>query len=140
MPKAIQIKELLQKLSYEEQREVILTRLEFVVQQCIVEMEAGIFVVHPDSEGFEPEVPIGTRTLLDEAVKLSDPKGVLKAGLVEFIRDLPLIQRGSVGPQINVYLKENLDRQLFDQVYEAAGLKIQGLSFDRNFPTKYLGN
>lgn len=136
MAKKVKLKELLATLSYEDQRTLVIANLNWMSQQVWNGMQDGSFLVAPDEADKLLKIEPETLDLINRAVQTGDADGSLKTGISELVRSLPIMQRESTGPQINIYFKRHLPSHIFAAVYEAAGLEIQKLAYDLDFPTE----
>lgn len=134
--KKYNLKELLASLSYEDQRTLVLANLRWMHQQVWNGSADGSFPVAPDQLEQLTTVDPETMANLDRAVETGDRDGSLKTTIAELVRLLPMMQKEATGPQINIYLKRHLPKHLFAELYEAAGLEVQKLTYDLDFPTE----
>ena len=134
--KRYKLKELFTLLSYEDQRTLVLADLNWMCQQAWNGIQDGTFPVAPDQIAKLTKVDPQTMANLDRAVESRDADGSLKIGISELVRSLPLTQKESIGPKINIYFKRHLPSHIFEAVYDAAGLDIKQLPYDLNFPTE----
>ena len=122
-------------LSFEEQKDLILTFHRWLNQQTLVAIRDGSFDVPAESVAAITTIPVETVAMLEYAVANDDRERSLETGVVEIVRSLALMQRGSTGPQANEFLRRHLPGHVFRTLYEAAGLDIETLRYDENFPT-----
>ena len=129
------LKTLLATLTPAQQRDLIVVFMRWMNQQVLVGYADGSFV--PREGGIEPflTIPRETLALLDACVADNDASKSLKTGVADIFRQLPLTQRGSVGPQLNTYLRAHLDPEVFRLLYASAGLDLAALRYDLTFPT-----
>ncbi len=135
MNRNVKLNNLLSELSYSDQKDMIVVFSHWINQQVLVDIRDGNFDVPADSAAKYTTVPVETVAGLEHAVANDDENGSLKIGVVEIVRSLPLMQRGSTGPKANVFLRRHLSERIFHALYEAAGLDVDALVYDENFPT-----
>ena len=62
----------------------------------------------------------------------------LRIGVTDIFRGLAIMQRESIGPKLNVFFRAHLPERVFLALYTAAGLDINALRYDPDFPTDLL--
>ena len=131
----IALRDLLATLSLAQQRDLIVVFLRWMNHQVHVEYANGTYnSQHVGIEAFL-SIPPETLAQLDASVADKDSSQALKTGVADIFRQLPLTQRGSVGPQLNTYLRAHLDPEVFRSLYSAAGIDPATLRYDPTFPT-----
>ena len=127
------LKNLLATLNHEEQAQIILTFRDWMIADFVFEVERGTETMPPggiDSmRNLDPEF----EARLQRAVDTKDSK-VLKTGVMELFRGLPTMQKERNGARLNMFLFNRLPPHVFRLLYEAAGLTVENLRFDKNFP------
>ena len=106
--KKTRLKELFKILSYEDQRTLVLANLNWMRQQVWNGFHDGTFPVTPSQMEQLMTVEPETMSNIDRAVETGDADGSLKETISELVRALPIMQRESTGPQINIYFKRHL--------------------------------
>lgn len=132
---ATDLKGLLAALSGEEKKELILAYYDWANQEMLYGAQQGIYNIPAEGLKELAQIPPETIQMLDESIANGDKRKSLKMGITEIFRGLAIMQQESTGPQLNTYLKAHLPEHLFTQLYEAAGLNVNTLKYDPNFPT-----
>ena len=129
----LRLKKLLNSISYDEQKQILMVFNKWIEHQQLVEIKLGLF---PLPEGGIDEIRNMDPTFesrLDDAVANKDKFGSLKIGLADIFRGMLIMQKESIGPKFNAFFKRHLPEKLFRLWYEAAGLDVDRLVFDFEF-------
>ncbi|MBL4761798.1 MAG: hypothetical protein JKY93_03755 [Gammaproteobacteria bacterium] len=129
----IKLKTLLQTLSFEDQKKILMVWYEWCIHQELVEVKKGLSPMPSggvdEIRNIDPEF----ENRIDEAIANGDKNKSFKIGLADIFRGMRIIQKERTGPQLNAFFKRNLPEKLFFQWYEAVGLDINSLVFDFEF-------
>ena len=124
--KKTRLKDLLQTLSLEEQKEIILANQAWLLADCKRMAQEG----HPRiTWDFYYEHLEGIKRLkrgLDESIAQNCNLG-FKDTIVPYFRDLPEMARDF--PEFNSVMRDNLPPRVFRMYYEAAGLDVDQLEY-----------
>ena len=124
---------LLQELTYEDQKKILMAYYGWIIHQQLVEVKKGISPL-PEGGGDEiRNMDPSFEDRLDEAVKNRDKGGILKIGLSDVFRGMRIMQNETTGPQLNAFFNRTLPHDLFEKWYQAAGLDTNNLSYDFDF-------
>lgn len=130
---ASKLKDLFATLSHEEQAQIILTFRDWMVADFAYGVERGTETMPADGIDSLRNLDPGLEARLQKAVENKDRK-VLKIGVMELFRGLPTMQKERSGARLNMFLFKRLPPHVFRLLYEAAGLPVESLRFDKNFP------
>ena len=131
----VELRKLVEGLTNEEKRDIILTYYHWAIQEYLVGIKEGKYAL-PSKDvdrALNPDPGLADR--LSESIQQNDKNKILNAGVAEIFRGLNRMQRENSGPKLNAFFRGNLPWRIFDTLYTAAGLDTSKVRYDLNFPT-----
>ncbi|WP_435257942.1 hypothetical protein ACSBLW_17830 [Thioclava sp. FR2] len=129
---------LLNSLDHQEKAEIILCFARRMVQDYLFGIKRGVETAPADKIEAIYNSNLGLDERLAESIRTDDKGRMLKTGLVEVFRLIPIMQRQPSGPRFNAFLRHHLQGPVFRDLYSAAGLNVESIRYDRNFPVEPL--
>jgi hypothetical protein len=122
-------REFLAATSLAEQANIILAFRDWMIADFAFAVDQGVETMPEGGLESLRHLDPGFEARLRKAVSENDRQG-LKIGVMELFRLLPAMQKEPSGARLNLFLSRRLPEGVFRQMYEAAGLNSEAISYD----------
>lgn len=109
-----------------------------MVQDYLFSIKSGVEKAPADKIEAIYNSNLGLDERLAESIRTDDKGRMLKTGLVDVFRLIPMMQRQPSGPRFNAFLKGHLSQRVFHELYGAAGLDTNLILYDLRSPVTLL--